>query len=104
MRVHWTNAARCHLQAIYDYIAQDSKRYARRMVDRLTRRSQQLSDRPLIGAKAEKYVEQDIREVFVKKKVPKEATVSPAGRDFSRGSCSWRVFAGLAVGGFLLGV
>ena len=66
MRAHWTNAARCHLQAIYDYIAQDSKRYARRMVDRLTRRSLQLSDRPLIGAKAEKYVEQDIREVFVK--------------------------------------
>jgi toxin ParE1/3/4 len=66
MRVHWTNAARRHLQAIHDYIAQDSKRYARRMVDRLTRRSQQLSDHPLIGAKAEKYEEQDIREIFVK--------------------------------------
>ena len=36
MRVHWTNAARCHLQAIHDYIARDSKNYAQRMVDRLT--------------------------------------------------------------------
>lgn len=67
MRVHWTNAARRHLQAIHDYIAQDSKRYARRMVDRLTRRSQQLADHPRSGAKAEKYEDQDIREVVVRK-------------------------------------
>jgi toxin ParE1/3/4 len=66
MRVHWTNSARRHLQAIHDYIAQDSKRYARRMVDRLTRRSQQLADHPLIGAKAEKYEEKEIREILVK--------------------------------------
>ena len=66
MRVHWTNAARRHLQAIHDYIAQDSKRYARRMVDRLTRRSLQLADQPLLGARAEKYEDQDIREVIVK--------------------------------------
>jgi addiction module RelE/StbE family toxin len=67
MRVHWTNAARRHLQAIHDYIAQDSKRYARRMVDRLTRRSQKLADHPLLGAKAKKYEDQDIREVVVRK-------------------------------------
>ena len=66
MRVHWTTAARRHLQAIHDYIAQDSKRYARRMVDRITRRSQQLVDQPLIGAVSEKYEELDIREVLVK--------------------------------------
>jgi addiction module RelE/StbE family toxin len=66
MRVHWTNAARCHLQAIHDFIARDSKSYASRMVDRLTRRSQQLADHPLIGAKAEEYEGKEIREIFVK--------------------------------------
>ena len=66
MRIHWTKAARRHLQAIHDYVAQDSKRYARRMVDRLTRRSQKLADHPLLGARAEKYERQDIREVLVK--------------------------------------
>ena len=66
MTVHWTSAALRHLQAIHDYLAQDSKRYARRMVDRLTRRSQNLADQPLIGAVAEEYENKDIREIFVK--------------------------------------
>jgi toxin ParE1/3/4 len=43
MKVHWTDTAEGHLHAIYAYIAQDSPEYARRMVDRLTRRSQQIA-------------------------------------------------------------
>ena len=49
MTVHWTDTAQDHLDAIYAYIAQDSPEYALRMVDRLTRRSQQIADAPLSG-------------------------------------------------------
>src|SRR3990172_9115805 len=51
MKVHWTETAEGHLDAIYAYIAQDSPQYAMRMVDRLTRRSQQIADFPLSGRK-----------------------------------------------------
>jgi toxin ParE1/3/4 len=40
MKVHWTNTAEGHLDAIYAYITLDSPEYAKRMIDRLTRRSQ----------------------------------------------------------------
>jgi len=36
MRVHWTDTAEEHLDAIYAYIAQGSSEYAKGMVDRLT--------------------------------------------------------------------
>lgn len=42
MKVHWTESAEAHLDAIYAYIAQDSQTYALRMVDRITKRSQQI--------------------------------------------------------------
>ena len=38
MKVHWTDTAEKHLDAIYAHIALDSPTYAKRMVDRLTRR------------------------------------------------------------------
>jgi toxin ParE1/3/4 len=37
MKVHWTDTAEGHLDAIYAHIALDSLAYAKRMVDRLTR-------------------------------------------------------------------
>lgn len=37
MKVHWTETAEAHLDAIYAYIAQDSKTYALHTVDRVTR-------------------------------------------------------------------
>jgi len=40
MKVHWTNTAEEHLDAIFDYIVQNSPEYAKHMVDRITRRSQ----------------------------------------------------------------
>lgn len=43
MRVHWTDTAIEHLEAIHSYIAKTSPDYARRMVDRLTRRSQEIT-------------------------------------------------------------
>jgi toxin ParE1/3/4 len=64
MKVHWTNTAEGHLDAIYAYIAQDSPEYARRMVDRLTRRSQQIAEFPFSGRRVPEYDVDQIREVI----------------------------------------
>ena len=64
MKVHWTDTAEGHLDAIYAYIAQDSPEYARRMVDRLTRRSQQIADFPFSGRRVPEYDVDEIREVI----------------------------------------
>ena len=64
MRVHWTNTARRHLQAIHDYIAQDSPRYAKGMVDRLTRRAEELGRYSGLGAIVPEYQADDVREVL----------------------------------------
>ena len=64
MRVHWTETAQEHLAGIYAYIAQDSPEYALRMVDRLTRRSQQIADVPLSGRRVPEYDMDQIREVI----------------------------------------
>ena len=63
MNVHWTDTALAHLEAIYRYIAQDSSAYAKRMVDRLTRRSQQIAEFPLSGRMVPEYEMTQIREV-----------------------------------------
>ncbi len=64
MKVHWTETAEGHLDAIYAYTAQDSSHYAMRMVDRLTRRSQQIADFPFSGRKVPEYEMDQIREVI----------------------------------------
>ncbi|MBI3582911.1 MAG: type II toxin-antitoxin system RelE/ParE family toxin [Nitrospinae bacterium] len=64
MKVHWTETAEEHLDAIYSYIAQNSPQYAILMVDRLTRRSQQIADFPLSGRKVPEYKMEQIREVI----------------------------------------
>ena len=64
MKVHWTDTAEGHLDAIYAYVAQDSPQYARRMVDRLTRRSQQIAEFPFSGRKVPEYDVDQIREMI----------------------------------------
>lgn len=64
MNVHWTDTAQDHLDGIYQYIAQDSTEYAKQMVDRLTRRSQQIAEHPLSGRKVPEYDLDQIREVI----------------------------------------
>ena len=64
MKVHWTDTAEGHLDALYAYIAQDSPEYAKRMVDRLTRRSQQIADFPFSGRRVPEYDFDQIREVI----------------------------------------
>jgi len=64
MKVHWTETAQGHLDAIQAYIAQDSPEYAKRMVDRLTRRSEQIAEFPLSGRTVPEYEMGQIREVI----------------------------------------
>lgn len=66
MKVHWTLNAIGHLTNIYEYIALNSPTYARRMVDRITRRSEQISAQPLSGRKVPEYEAEDIRELIEK--------------------------------------
>ena len=66
MRVHWTDNATAHLLDIYEYIARDSSIYAKRMVDRVTRRSEQIASFPMSGRKVPEYEADDIREIIEK--------------------------------------
>ena len=64
MKVHWTDTALAHLRSIHSYIAQSSPQYAQRVVDRLTRRSQQIGDFPLSGRMVPEAEAAQIREVM----------------------------------------
>jgi len=64
MKVHWTEAAEAHLDGIYTYIARDSKAYALRTVDKITKRSKQISAFPQSGRKVAEYDSERVREVF----------------------------------------
>jgi toxin ParE1/3/4 len=64
VKVHWTDTALGHLRAIHTYIARHSPDYAQRTVDRLTRRSQQISAFPLAGRVVPELDVEQVREVF----------------------------------------
>jgi toxin ParE1/3/4 len=66
MRVHWTENAIGHLVNIYEYIAINSPTYGKRMVDRITRRSEQIAEQPLSGRRVPEYDAEDIRELIEK--------------------------------------
>ena len=64
MKVYWTDTARDHLRSIHAYIARNSPEYALRVVDRLTRRSEQIADFPLSGRQVPEFGVPQIREVL----------------------------------------
>lgn len=64
MKIFWTRTAERHLDAIYSFIAQDSPKYAKRLVDRLTRRSEQIALHPRSGRMVPEYESDTIREVM----------------------------------------
>ena len=64
MKVHWTDNAEHHLDAIHDYLAQNSPEYAKIVIDRLTRRSQQFNAFPLSGRIVPEFDIEQIREVM----------------------------------------
>jgi addiction module RelE/StbE family toxin len=64
MNVRWTDNAIDHLTNIHDFISLNSPMYAKQMVDRITRRSQQIADQPTSGRKVPEYDAEDIRELI----------------------------------------
>jgi len=65
VKVHWTDTAEEHLDAIYRHIAKNSEVYAKRVVDVITRRSIQMGTFPLSGRIVPEYEIEQIREVIV---------------------------------------
>jgi len=66
MKVRWTRNAIGHLTNIYEYIGLNSRTYAKRTVDKITRRSEQIVDQPYSGRKVPEYNAEDIRELIEK--------------------------------------
>ena len=64
MKVHWTDTARDHPSAIHTYIARNSPQYALHVIDRLTRRSQQIAEFPLSGREVAEFEVPQIRQVL----------------------------------------
>ncbi|MFL6285317.1 MAG: type II toxin-antitoxin system RelE/ParE family toxin [Pyrinomonadaceae bacterium] len=64
MKVLWTDAAVTQLEALHDYVARTSPEYARRIVDRLTKRSVQISVFPFSGRRVPEYELNEVREVI----------------------------------------
>jgi len=64
VRVHWTDTAVAHLRHIHAYLGQSSPDYALRVVDRLTRRSQQIGQFPESGRMVPEAGFPQIREVL----------------------------------------
>ena len=64
MKVHWTRNAISHLTNIYEYIGLNSSTYAKRTVDKITRRSEQITDQPYSGRKVPEFDAEDIRELI----------------------------------------
>jgi len=64
MKVHWTNTAEGHLDAIHAHISRDSLEYSKRMVDRLTSRSKQIAEFPLSGRRVPEFNLDQVREVI----------------------------------------
>lgn len=64
MKVKWTKNAIAHLASIYEMIEADSPRYAISVVDRITRRTGQISEFPMSGQMVPEYQAEEIREII----------------------------------------
>ncbi len=64
MKVHWTDNALHQLSVIFDHIALNSEVYARRMADRLTKRSRQIGNFPYSGRIVPEFKKEEVREVI----------------------------------------
>jgi len=65
MKVVWTEEAQAHLDGIHRYIERDAPFYAKQVVDKLTRRSEQLIAHPRSGRIVPKYDNPELRELIV---------------------------------------
>ena len=64
MKLGWMPHACADLEAVYDYIAEDSSQNATRMIERLLDRAERIVAFPHTGRVVPEYEQEDIREVF----------------------------------------
>ena len=62
--VEWTDEAKAQLDDIYRHVARRAPGYARRVVDRLTRRSEGIADFPMAGRAVPEVALPQLREVI----------------------------------------
>jgi len=63
--VRWSVPARNDLKQIYDYIAKDSKYYARNVVQEIAAKAETLTEFPEIGRMVPEISDQNVRELIV---------------------------------------
>lgn len=66
MKVHWTDNSIANLLDIFEYISHDSPIYAKQIIDRITRRSEQITSFPASGRMVPEYEAENIREIIEK--------------------------------------
>ena len=62
--VIWAGPAKTDLRAIHDFIASDSRYYAKKVVQDIIDRTNILKEYPMIGRKAPEIDDENIREIF----------------------------------------
>jgi addiction module RelE/StbE family toxin len=63
-KIKWTNLALDDLRDIHDYVAQDSPKYADRLMDKIIERVDVLEQHPKIGRKVPEFDKELIRELI----------------------------------------
>jgi addiction module RelE/StbE family toxin len=63
-KVKWTNLALDDLRSIYDYISQDSAKYADRLMDKIIEKVEMLENNPQVGRKVPEFDNESIRELI----------------------------------------
>jgi len=66
VQIKWTEKSSRHLEAIFEYIAHDSKVYAGRFVKSIINSTSILKTQPLAGRKVPEINDESIREIFHK--------------------------------------
>jgi len=63
--VKWTKPARQDMKQIHDYIARDSKYYAKKVIQEIVDKSERLNDFPKMGRVVPEVGDENVRELFV---------------------------------------
>ena len=65
VKINWTELSISDLKSIYDYISQDSKRYASLTINKIYNRAQLLIQQPQIGRIVPEFNDPNIRELII---------------------------------------
>jgi toxin ParE1/3/4 len=65
VKINWTELSISYLKSIYDYISQDSKRYASLTINKIYNRAQLLIEQPQIVRIVPEFNDANIRELII---------------------------------------